>query len=119
MKKLTVAVVVCALVSLISGSVLALDIDVAPNVLVLKSKGGSFTVHTDFPFPAADEVSLDVNGSAIGVHIFSDDCGNLVAQCSKEAVKAVIDDFKGKTTTAAVTLTVNGESDTDTITVRK
>ena len=119
MKKLSVLVgVFCALV-LLSSSVFALDIQVAPQTIVLSAGGGKLSVHTDVPLAMVDSVSLAVNGTTIKASIFADDCGNLVARCSKEAVKDVIGDFEGKTTTATVALTVNGDSDQETIRVKK
>lgn len=98
---------------------LALDIQVAPQTLVLSSGGGNLTVHTDVPFGLAETVALDVNGTGLDIITFADDCGNLVAQCSKEAAKAAIGDFEGKTTVATVTLAVNGDSASEDIRVKK
>jgi hypothetical protein len=93
----------------------ALDIQVSPQMLVLSSIGGQLTVHTDVPFATAQTVVLEVNGTAIAANTFADNCGNLVAQCSKEAVKEVID----TTTTATISLTVNGDSDSEVIRVKE
>ena len=116
MKKLCGSI--CALFLLV-GSVVALDIQVAPRTFVLSSKGGNLTVHTDVPFSRSADVSLQVNGTAVEVRTFADDCGNLVAQCSKEAAAAAIGDFDGKVTTVTVSLTVDGDSDSSDICVRK
>jgi hypothetical protein len=119
MRKLGILVGSWAIAALTAGNAVALEIDVAPKTLVLKSQGGQFTVHTDVPFAVAEEVSLTVNGTTIGVHTFADDQGNLVAQCSKDAVKTVIEDFDGKVTTATATLTVDGDADSEDFVVRK
>lgn len=105
---------------LAADTALALEIRVAPKTLVLSSPGGKLTVHTDVPYHRDAEVVLDVDGEAIeAIAVFADDLGNLVAQCTKEAAKEAIGDFEGKTTTATVTLEVDGETDSEDITVKK
>ena len=96
MKKLCVSVTALCLVGLLAGPSLGLEIRVAPGTLVLSSAGGSVTVHTDVPFDPALSVSLYVNGTSVDVETFDDDRGNLVAQCTKEAVKDVIGDIGEK-----------------------
>jgi len=119
MRKLGIFVGAWAVAALIAVNAVALEIDVAPKTLVLKSQGGQFTVHTDVPFAAAETVTLAVNGEGIDVRTFADDQGNLVAQCSKETVKHVIGDFDGKTTTASAELTVDGDSASEDFVVKK
>jgi hypothetical protein len=119
MKRLGIVVGVWAVVALIAGSVAALEIDVAPKTLALKSNGGQFTVHTDVPFGEAETVTLEVNRYPIDVRTFADDLGYLVAQCSKDAVKEVIGVPDEPVTTADATLTVNGVSATEPFVVRK
>ena len=119
MKKSRVLVAVCAIVTMIAGSVFALEIDVAPNVLVMKSKGGKVTVHTDVLFVEAESVSMDVNGTPIDVYTFPDCLGFLVAQCPRDDVKDIIDDLDGETTTPSLTLTVDGDSATEELQVKK
>ncbi|RQV99456.1 hypothetical protein EH220_01660 [bacterium] len=97
----------------------ALDIQVSPQMLVLSSNGGRLSVHTDVPFSTAEIVVLEVNGTTITANVFADDLGNLVAQCDKDVVKEVIDDFQGSTTTATISLTVNGDTDSEVIRVKK
>lgn len=109
----------CALV-LSTGSILALEIQVAPGTLVLSSKGGNLTVHTDVRYTPDADVCLVVDGTVVDdVVTFADDCGNLVVQCSKEAAAAAIRPFEGKTTTVTVTLVVNGEGDSADLRVKK
>lgn len=110
MKKLCVLATALCLVGLLAGPSLGLEIRVAPGTLVLSSAGGSVTVHTDVPYDPALVASLYVGEDYVAVETFPDDCGNLVAQCSKEAVKAVIGEFEGKFTTVRFTLEVAGES---------
>ena len=119
MKQISIFVGIFCVLAILSSSVFALEIQVSPQTLVLSSSGGKLSVHTDVPFSMAGSVSLTINGTAVDAYTFADDCGDLVAQCSKTAVKAVIGDFDGKTTTATVALTVNGDSDQETIRVKK
>ena len=119
MKKLSALVGIFCAVLVLSSSAFALEIQVSPQMLVLSSSGGKLTVHTDVPYATAESVSLTVEGVSIDASVFADDCGNLVAQCTKEAAKEAIGDFEGKTTTAAVALTVDGDSDEETIRVKK
>lgn len=116
MKKLCASF--CVLMFL-AGSAVALEIQVAPQTLVLSSSGGQLTVHTDVPFAMAEAVSLEVDGTVIEVNTFADNCGNLVAQCSKDAAADAIGDFEGNTTTVTVTLTVDGDSASEDIRVKK
>lgn len=105
---------------LFTGSVLALEIEVAPKTLVLSSKSGKLTVHTDAPYHPDADVVLVVDGTVVeDVVTFADKCGNLVVQCSKEAAAAAIRPFKGKTTIVTVTLVVNGQEDSVSLRVKK
>ena len=119
MKKVFVLTVVLAIVTFMAGVGFALSIQVAPQTLVLSSGGGKLTVHTDIPFGMADDVTLDIDGVEVAVTTFADDCGNLVAQCTKEAAKEAIGDFSEKTKTVTVTLTVDGDSASEDIRVKK
>jgi len=110
---------VFVVVALVAVNLYALEIRVAPHSLVASSNGGKLTVHTDIPYGMAEEVSLEVNGTSVGIYTFADSLGNLVAQTTKEAVVGVVGDFDGKTTTATITLTVNGDSDSEDIRVKK
>jgi hypothetical protein len=121
----TLCMVVCLVaVGLFAArSAAGLEIRVAPRTLVLSSGGGQFTVHTDVPFDEdmdVDDVSLAVNGECVDVQTIFPDCrGNLVAQCTKADVAAIIGDFSGNWTTATVALTVDGDSASEDINVRK
>lgn len=119
MKRFCILVCVLCAAMLMAGNALALNIQVSPQMLVLSSSGGKLTVHTDMPFSMADVVTLTVNGTEIAADTFADACGNLVAQCSKDAAKEVIGEFDGKTTTATVALDVDGDSDSEVIRVKK
>ena len=106
-------------VALATATLFALEIRVAPQTFVISSSGGKLTVHTDVPYVLADAVSLEVNGEGVGVSTFADSRGFLVAQCTKAAVVGIVGDFKDKTTTATITLTVNGDSAAEDIRVKK
>jgi hypothetical protein len=119
MKRLGLLVGAWVVVALIAASVAALEIDVAPKTLALKSNGGQFTVHTDVPYTGEEDVILTVNETEIGVRTFYDDLGYLVAQCSKDAVKAVIGVPEDPVTTADAMLSVDGDTATEQFVVRK
>ena len=55
----------------------------------------------------------------VAVYTFADNLGNLVAQCTKEAVKGAVGEFEGKFTTTTVGLTVNGDYAEEDIVVKK
>jgi hypothetical protein len=103
----------------LAGIAHALTIRVAPRVLVLSSEGGRLTVHTDVPYADANDVLLAVNGINTEVVTFADDRGNLVAQCDKHDIEEAVGDFDGKWTTAIVTLNVNDESASETLSIKK
>ena len=119
MRKLCVLIGLLGLITLVTSPAWALEIRVAPSTFVLSSGGGKLTVHTDIAFGAAQNVVLAVNGVNTPAATFADNLGNLVAQCTKDAAAAAIGEFEGKTTTATVTLTVNGESASEVITVKR
>lgn len=124
MKKLSVLVCVLGVLVLLTSSVLALEIQVAPRTLVLSSKGGNLTVHTDVPFRSVDRdsVCLQINGTIVEeeeVGLFADSCGNLVVQCGKDVVKEIVGEIRGKSVAATVKLTVNGNSDSEEIRVKQ
>ena len=119
MKKLCVSVTALCVVALFANNVLGLNIRVAPKTLVLSSDGGSVTVHTDVPFRLAETVFFYVDGTEVAVRTFADDRLNLVAQCSKGAVKEVIGEFEGKFKTVTFTLVVNGDSDSENVRVKQ
>jgi hypothetical protein len=119
MTKLRFMLCLVVTIAMLSGNALALTIRVAPQSLVLSSQGGNLTVHTDIPYCEAGRVTLTVNGSTFDPRTFADNLGNLVAQCSKQDVKEAVGDFDGKWTTATVSLTVDGLSASETISVTK
>ena len=119
MKKLCVLATALCLVGLLAGPSLGLEIRVAPGTLVLSSAGGSVTVHTDVPFATAGDVFFYVDGTSVGVETSADDRLNLVAQCSKEAVKAVIDDFDEKSIWVTFALKVDGVLDEEEVRVKQ
>lgn len=126
MKELGAKVAVMCVVVLLASSAFGLEIQLGPRTLVLSSGGDQLTIHTDFPFAAVDGVTLDIGGTLVSeVAIWEDDCGYLVARCSKEAVEEVVgNDFEGRFTTVGVTLAVESDilgadSATETLRVRK
>jgi hypothetical protein len=122
MKKLLVVVTALGFVALLAGTGLALEIRVAPQTLVLSSGGGNVTVHTDVAFDDDLSVELYVDGEVVDeeqVGTFADDCGNLVAQCSKETVKTIIGDVTEKFSTVVITLIVEGDEASEDIRVKQ
>ena len=110
---------VFAVAALAAVSLFALEIQVAPQTLVISSGGGKLTAHTDVPFTAADKVELKVNGTGLDISTFPDSQGYLVAQCTKAAVVEIVGDFQGKTANATVTLIVDGDSASEVIRVKQ
>ena len=121
MKRLCTLVGAVCVVALMTGSALGLEIQLGPRTLVLSSGGDQLTIHTDFPYWAAGSVTLDIGGNSdVPIATWSDDCGNLVARCSKDDVEETVGDFDGKFTTVEVILTVNeSDSNSETLRVRK
>ena len=121
MRTLCMMLCMLAVVLMATSSAAALQIQVAPSMLVLSSSGGKLTVHTNVPYAGPDGVTLTVDGTDVGARTYADDRGNLVAQCSKATAVAAVEDkdFKGKTSSATVTLTAYGDSDSETIRVKK
>lgn len=128
MRAAYVAVCLAVVAFFATSTVYGLDIQVAPQTLVLSSSGGQLTVHTDVPFVDTDRngemdggVVLTVGGTVLDCNTFSDTVGNLVAQCSKDDAKEAIGEFDGKWTTVTVALDVYlfGESDSEDIAVKK
>ena len=107
MKKLCAKMGVVCVAALLTSSAFGLEIQLAPRTLVLSSGGDQLTIHTDFPYVAADDAILDI-GDTPGVYVvtWADDCGNLVVRCSKKAVSEAVGDFDGRFTKVDVTLTV-------------
>ena len=104
----------------LSFSDLDLEIQVSPQKLVLSSSGGQFTIHTDTPFLSSGNWAVVlVDGIEVDMHLFSDLCGNLVAQCSRDKVKDVIPYFEGKTKIILIEMMANGKQGLQEITVKK
>lgn len=106
-------------VALFAPPVLALDIQVAPSTLVISSNGGQLTVHTDVPFVFTESVVLIVDGTSVPCSCFADNCGDLVAQCSRDVAVGAIGEFSGDRTTVVVTLVVDGVSASRSLSVKR
>lgn len=119
MRKFYVLFCMIAVLVVAERSATALEIQVAPQTLVLSSGGGKLTVHTDVPYYWVESVSLYVNGTEVTCYTFADDCGDLVAQCTRAAAAEEIGDFDGKRTIATITLDVDGDSASEDIVVKK
>lgn len=125
MRKLCAKIGVVCVAVLLTSSAFGLEIQLGPRTLVLSSGGDQLTIHTDFNYVDVDDVTLDI-GDTTGVSIvtWADDCGNLVARCSKDDVADAVGDFRGKFTRVMVTLTVDYDddkwvSDSEVLRVRK
>ena len=119
MKKLCATIGVVCVAALLTRSAFGLEIQLAPQTLVLSSGGDQLTIHTDFPYLDAVSVNLYVGNTGVDVETWDDDCGNLVVRCSKDDVKPIVGDFDGRFTTVTVTLTVNSASASEILRVRK
>ena len=60
MKKLCAMTAIMCAVVLLTGSAFGLEIQLSPRTLVLSSGGDQLTIHTDFPYKSAEEVTLDI-----------------------------------------------------------
>ncbi len=113
------------LVTVLASWAAALEIQVAPQMLVLSSAGGKLTVHTDVRYQSEAEVFLSVDGKELEPEVefwtFADNQGNLVAQCTKETVEQLLEglDWDKKFEEVEVTLNVNGDGATEVITVKQ
>ena len=79
----------------LSSTVLAadntIDMVVSPNVLNIESNGGSISIHTNIGYVSAADATLEVNGTPIEtIYTFTDSRGNLVVNCSINAVKPIV-----------------------------
>lgn len=127
MNRVIAFVVVFALAALVAGDARGLEIQVAPQTLVVSSGGDNVTIHTDFPgFPGEGATfALEIEpegGSPTTVTItdeFLDDCGFYVVRCDRQAAAAAVGDFEGKFTTAVVTLCIDTHCGSEVIAVRK
>ena len=122
-----------ALGTFVAGDVQGLEIQVAPQTLVVSSGGDNLsggqnvTIHTDFPGEPGDGVSVvlqigPAGGEAKPVAIIEDWvdlCGFYVVRCNRQAAAAAVGEFEGKWTTAIVSLCIGGDCGSEEITVRK
>ena len=117
-----------ALGTFVASDVHGLEIQVAPQTLVVSSGGDNVTIHTDLPgSPDAPDppfvLTITPDGgspSEVAIDdVFLDDCYRYVVRCDRQAAAAAVGEFEGKRTTATVTLTVDGDSGAEVITVRK
>lgn len=119
-------VAVLALV-VIASSAFGLDIQVAPQTLVVSSGGDNLTVHTNFrgypPDGGSVELVITPDGGSPGVvpivHTHLDDRGYFVVRCNRQDAANAVGEFEGKGTTATVTLTIMGDMGDQVINVRK
>jgi hypothetical protein len=125
--------VVLALISFVaigvfvSSDARGLEIQVAPQNLVVSSGGDNVTLHTDhYDYPPEgvlpELVITPQDGEAQVVTVtaaFLDDCNYYVVRCSRQAAATAIGEFDGRWTTATVTLTIGEDSASEKINVRK
>ncbi len=115
-----------------AGEALGLDIQVAPQTLVVSSGGGNVTIHTDYRAIPNEEVSFGLTVTPAGgiaatvpiTDVFLDDCGFYVVRCDRQAAAKAVGPFEGKRTTATFRLCVestsgDGGCGEEAITVRK
>ncbi len=121
MRPLLVLVCLVAVAALATTSAFGLEINVGPKTLVLSSGVQSVTVHTDCPYWTVEKVQLFVGETEVPIlYTWANSSGNLVVRCSKDDVAEVVVFPEGaSTTTAIVTLSVNGDSAWQSIVVRK
>jgi hypothetical protein len=91
---------------------------VSPQTLLLgRDQGGEVTVHVEIPFSLVDPDSLELNGvPASGA--FADNCGDLVAKFSEDAVKAIVAAPSAVLTLDGCTLDGLGFTGVDVVTVK-
>jgi hypothetical protein len=88
--------VVTLVAVILANGVFALDgtieVVVSPNVLNLKSNGGSLSVHTDIGYHSVARAELLVDGTPVeGIWTFPDDRGDLVVKCDLGTVKGMVE----------------------------
>ena len=83
---------------ILTNGVFALDntieVVVSPNVLNLRSNGGSLSLHTDIGYGSVGVAELYVDDQpepVDGIWIFADDRGDLVVKCSLYTVKGMVE----------------------------
>ena len=112
---------VALLVVILTSGVLAQDntieVVVSPNVLNLRSNGGSVSLHTDIRYALVLDAKLYVEDQLVErISTFADDRGDLVVKCNLDTVKGMV--AVGEATFVLEVETQNGlYSGTDTIRV--
>ena len=86
---------VALLAVILTSGVLAQDntieVVVSPNVLNLKSNGGSVSLHTDIRYALVSDAELYVEGQLVEpISTFADDRGDLVVKCNLDKVKDMV-----------------------------
>jgi hypothetical protein len=94
-----------------------IEVVVSPNVLNLKSNGGSVSLHTDIRYALVSDAELYVEGQLVErIWTFADDRGDLVVKCNRDTVKDMV--AVGEASFILNATTQDGlYSGTDTITV--
>ena len=94
-----------------------IEVVVSPNVLNLKSNGGSVSLHTDIRYALVLDAELYVEGQLVEpISTFADDRGDLVVKCNLDKVKDMV--AVGEATFVLEVTTQDGlYSGTDTIRV--
>ena len=94
-----------------------IEVVVSPNVLNLKSNGGSVSLHTDIRYALVSDAELYVEGQLVEpISTFADDRGDLVVKCNLGRVKDMV--AVGEATFVLEVTTQDGlYSGTDTIKV--
>ena len=68
-----------------------IEVVVSPNVLNLKSNGGSVSLHTDIRYALVSDAELYVDDQLVGrIWMFPDDRGDLVVKCNLGTVKDMV-----------------------------
>jgi ABC-type amino acid transport substrate-binding protein len=103
--------------------VIAVDVQVAPHVLALRSSGVWVTIHTDIALSQVDTCAVEIDGADVPVaRTKADSLGNLVVKVKQSEVKALFADLESpvRATVVLTGLTNDGDSfeGSDTIRVR-
>jgi hypothetical protein len=86
---LTAILIVSAPGAVFAEETIPIDIEVSPHVLNTESKGGSISIHTNFPYSVpVEDTTVTVEGEDIEVlATFLDSRGALVVKCDIDDVK--------------------------------